>query len=130
MIIQTAEPPIPKSQGNTTQKHHEFCSNQDKFLTLTLDLFFIASPDGYWQQVNPRCERILGYSSQEFKARPWIEWVHPEDQQMTLKQLQQLRDCEEIVSFENRYRCKDGSYKWLLWNITLCHKQNQIYAVA
>jgi len=130
MIIQTAEPPIPKSQGDTTQKHHEFCSNQDKFFTLTLDLFFIASPDGYWQQVNPMCEQLLGYSSQEFKARPWIEWVHPEDRQMTLAQLQKLRDCEKIVSFENRYRCKDGSYKWLLWNITLCHTQNLIYAVA
>jgi len=130
MIIQTAEPPISKSQAAVTQNHHTLCSHQDKFLALTLDLFFVASPDGYWLQVNPMGERILGYSSQEFKTRPWIEWVHPEDRQMTLKQLQKLRDCAEMVSFENRYRCKDGSYKWLLWNMTFCSTRNLIYAVA
>ena len=102
----------------------------DKFFTLAMDMFFIVGFDGYFKQLNPICEKILGFTTQEFLSQPWIEFIHPEDQPLTLKQLQAITAGTETTQFENRYRCKDGSYKWLLWNVTACQEQQLIYAVV
>jgi len=106
-----------------------YCA-QDKFFTLTLDMFFIVGLDGCFKQLNPMCQKTLGFTTKEFLSQPWIAFIHPEDQQSTLEQLDKLAISTDRIQFENRYRCKDGSYKWLLWNATLCQEQQLIYAVA
>ena len=106
------------------------CSSLDKFFTLTLDMFFIAGFDGYFRQINPICEKTLGFTTKEFLSQPWIEFIHPEDQRSMLDHFQKLASATDPIQFENRYRCKDGSYKWLLWNATICHEEQLIYAVA
>ncbi|MBE9127851.1 MULTISPECIES: PAS domain-containing sensor histidine kinase [unclassified Coleofasciculus] len=130
MATQVSESQNSHCKREKSTRHPSVCSNHDKFFTLTLDMFFVASADGYWTQINPMCEKILGFTTEEFLAQPWIEWVHPDDRQLTLKQWQQLSACTDTISFENRYRCKDGSYKWLVWNATLCPKQQLVYALA
>lgn len=102
----------------------------DKFFTLTLDMFFIVGFDAYFKQLNPMCEKILGYTPPELLNQPWTEFIHPEDRQLTLEQLQKLTTDTDTVQFENRCRCKDGAYKWLLWNATASQEQELIYAVA
>jgi PAS domain S-box-containing protein len=121
----------------TTERHeveaepHRFVfGSMDKFFTLTLDMFFIAGFDGYFKQMNPVCEKTLGFTSKEFLSQPWLEFIHPDDQPSTLKHLQKLATATGPLQFENRYRCKDGSYKWLLWNATLCQEEQLIYAAA
>ncbi|HAX87075.1 MAG TPA: PAS domain-containing sensor histidine kinase [Cyanobacteria bacterium UBA11370] len=130
MIPQAAESAHPHCQRAITHEKPLVCNNHDKFFALTLDMFFVAGSDGYWKQMNPMCQTILGFTTEEFLAQPWIEWVHPEDRESTLNHWQTLTNCTKTISFENRYRCKDGSYKWLVWNATLCPTQQLVYALA
>ena len=62
--------------------------------------------------------------------RPWIEFVHPEDVEATIEMGRGLADGRSIVSFENRYRCKDGSYRWISWNSNPVPERELVIAVA
>ncbi|HBB33342.1 MAG TPA: PAS domain-containing sensor histidine kinase, partial [Cyanobacteria bacterium UBA9273] len=130
MATQTAESIKLPCKSSETDRHPFVCSKLYKFFSLTLDMFFVAGADGYWKQMNPMCSTILGFTAKEFQSQPWIEWIHPDDRQSTLEHLQNLTYCTDTISFENRYRCQDGSYKWLLWHVTQCPHQHFIYAVA
>jgi two-component system NtrC family sensor kinase len=130
MVTQTVPMPCIKSNGREVEPKPFICGSLDKFFALTLDMFFIAGFDGYFKQINPVCEKTLGYTTQEFFSQQWIEFIHPEDRQATIQQLETLTSDTSAVQFENRYRCKDGSYKWLLWNAAACPEQRLIYAVA
>lgn len=123
MAIETHTAKIPSSRK-------ELQAKQNRFFTLSLDMFFILGFDGYLKQVNPMCEKILALSSAELLAQPLLELVHPEDRQSTVAQLQKLATSTETVTFENRCRCQDGSYKWLLWNAAPCQDDKLIYAAA
>jgi PAS domain S-box-containing protein len=105
-------------------------SELERFFALTLDLLCIADFDGYFRRVNPAWKTTLGYSLQELVARPYIDFVHPEDREATLAEARKLTSGTPVVTFENRYRCKDGSYKWLLWNSMPAPEQSLIYAAA
>jgi PAS domain S-box-containing protein len=90
----------------------------------------IASGDGYLQRVNPAFERTLGYSVQELLSRPFLDFVHPEDREKTERELGKLVAGVPAVHFENRYRCRDGSYRWLSWMAAPQENGQRIYAVA
>jgi PAS domain S-box-containing protein len=97
----------------------------------TLDLLATADMDGYFTRVNPAWHRLLGYSEQALCARPFIEFVHPEDREMTIAETQGLVDGgHETVGFRNRYRAADGSYRWLEWSASASLSDGVIHAVA
>ena len=100
----------------------------DRFFTLSPDMLCIAGTDGFFKRVNPAWEKILGYTPAELIAQPYLNFVHPEDVPKTTVAAQNLQREWEVVEFENRYRAKDGSYKWLVWNSTPAG--STIYAVA
>ncbi|APR05068.1 diguanylate cyclase/phosphodiesterase (GGDEF & EAL domains) with PAS/PAC sensor(s) [Thauera chlorobenzoica] len=88
----------------------------DRFFNLSLDLFCIASTDGHFKSVNPAFTRILGWSEEELLSRPMFDFVHPDDIPATRHELQHLaHNNNSTLGFENRYRCKDGSWRWLSW---------------
>ncbi len=130
MAIQAVDTLTSRSQGCKAEPNRLKCSSVDKFFTLTFDMFFIVGSDGYFKQMNPMCGKTLGFTNQEFLNQQWIEFVHPEDQQSTIEQLQKLAVGTDTLQFENRLYCKDGSYKWLQWNVTSCQEQQLTYAVA
>ncbi|HAJ62572.1 MAG TPA: PAS domain-containing sensor histidine kinase [Cyanobacteria bacterium UBA8543] len=130
MAIQVVDTLTSRSQGCNVESNRLTCSSVDKFFTLTFEMFFIVGFDGYVKQMNPMCGKILGFTNQEFLSQRWIEFVHPEDQASTLEQLQKLTIDTDTLQFENRVRCQDGSYKWLMWNVTSCQEQQLTYAVA
>ena len=97
---------------------------------LSLDLFCIAGFDGYFKLLNPAWEKTLGFTIEELLAHPYLEFVHPDDREATAAEGPKLAAGQRTISFQNRYRCKDGSYKWLLWNATPDADQQCIYATA
>jgi PAS domain S-box-containing protein len=85
---------------------------------------------GYFKRLNPAWEQTLGFTRAELMSKPFIEFVHPDDRAATLKQNREVRGGGQARGFENRYLCKDGSYRWLLWNASPDAAQRVIYSVA
>lgn len=91
---------------------------EGRLFELSLDLLCTARFDGYLERVNPAFTRVLGHSSEEFLACPFLEFVHPDDRASTLQELDRLREGRNTVEFDTRYRHKDGSYRCLTWSAT------------
>ena len=103
---------------------------EHRFFELSIDMLCFARFDGFFQHLNPAWERTLGYSIAELQSRPMFEFVHPDDLERSIAQNRAVRAGGQAVHFENRYRCKDGSYKWLLWNAVADLERETIYSVA
>ncbi len=103
---------------------------RDRFFNLSIDLLVTLNFDGYFTRVNPAWERTLGFSTAELMARPFVEFVHPDDRASTLAAAQEVITGGVLMSFENRYLCKDGSYRWLLWSAIPYPEQNVMYGIA
>jgi PAS domain S-box-containing protein len=103
---------------------------RDRFFTLSRDIVCVSNFDGFFIRVNGACETILGYTPDEMMQTRWIELVHPDDKDATLAEARKLAAGAVTLSFENRYRCKDGAYKWLAWMSVPVVKDGVIYAVA
>ena len=88
----------------------------DQFFNVSLDLLCIASTEGYFLRLNPTWERTLGYSKEELMAKRFLDFVHPDDLGRTEEAVALLSSQQRVIYFENRYRCKDGSYRWLEWS--------------
>ncbi len=100
------------------------------FFAVSRDLFCFLDFSGYFRRLNPAWEQTLGFTREELMSRPFVEFVHPDDRARTLAQNGAVRGGGQAVDFENRYRCKDGSYRWLLWNSAPRTDERVIYAVA
>lgn len=115
-------PPMPRTSGGSEL--------EERFFTISLDLLCQLDFSGYFKRLNPAWERTLGWSTDELKSKPFIEWVHPDDRERTLAKNRAVRGGDQALGFENRYRCKDGSYRWLLWNAAPDLGMSVIYSVA
>ncbi len=102
----------------------------ESFFNLSMDMLCVAGFDGYFKRLNPAWERTLGWTEEELLGSPWIDFVHPDDVQPTLDAGEALTEGREIASFENRYRCKDGTLRWLSWNSRPLLEQGLMYAVV
>lgn len=103
------------------------------FFQLATDLLCIIEPDGTLQRVNPAFEQALGYTREEVQNRSLCAFVHPDDCKATQAQLALLENAllensEAEVAFENRYRCKDGTWKQLTWRAIADPASTRIYA--
>jgi PAS domain S-box-containing protein len=87
----------------------------DHFFNIALDLLCIADTDGYFRHLNRQWEQTLGYTIEELEGRQFLEFVHPDDLQGTFEAIATLSDQRPVIGFTNRYRCKDGSYRWIEW---------------
>ena len=101
--------------AHVTQESREANQERDKFFDLSMDLLCIAGTDGYFKRLNPAWERALGFSREELCSKPFIEFIHPDDRSRTQDAMEKLLRGEPAINFENRYRCHDGSYRWLTW---------------
>ncbi|MFM9264521.1 PAS domain S-box protein [Tychonema sp. BBK16] len=102
----------------------------DRFFTISPDILCIVGFDGYFKRLNPAAEKILGYSPASMVGKPFIEFVHPDDRETTLKEAESIAAGNPTISFENRWQCADGSYKWLVWNASPFEEEESIYAVG
>ena len=102
----------------------------DNYFMLSIDLLCIAGIDGYFKRVNPAWEKVLGWSTNALLSRPYTEFIHPEDRERTALEAGRQAEGLDAIRFENRYLCKDGSYRWLMWNASPSLKDRLIYATA
>jgi diguanylate cyclase (GGDEF)-like protein/PAS domain S-box-containing protein len=101
-----------------------------RFFELSRDMLGTSNMDGYFIELNSAWESCLGYSDEELRAKPFIEFVHPEDRGRTEAEAAALFEGSETVAFENRYLAKDGSWHWLRWSSILAADESLIYGRA
>ena len=100
----------------------------DVFFEISEDLMCLASIEGYFLEINPAFTRTLGYTQEELLHSPYIDLVHTEDKEKTLRAMASLGEGKPVENFTNRYKRKDGSYTHLLWNAT--PHNSVVYATA
>jgi PAS domain S-box-containing protein len=87
----------------------------DRFFSNSLDLLCIADTEGYFRRLNPEWEKNLGYSVSELEGHSFLDLVHPDDLAGTVSAVRDLASAKEVLNFVNRYRHKDGTYRWIEW---------------
>ena len=100
------------------------------FFDMAPDLFCIANPNGYFIKLNPAWETITGYTIKELTARPFVEFIHPDDVASTAQEVAEQLKGKETKCFNNRYRCKDKTYKYFEWRAKANEDGTELYAVA
>ncbi|OPY81996.1 MAG: Sensor protein FixL [Syntrophorhabdus sp. PtaU1.Bin153] len=113
-----------KTPGKLGEKNEEL----DQFFNVSLDFLCIANTDGYFVRLSPSFEKVLGYTTEELMAQPFLEFVHPEDRDATREAMVALGQQKKMFDFTNRYRCKDGAYRWLEWRSVV--SGNMVYGAA
>ena len=102
-----------------SQKRRQAEAERDRFFALSLDMLCIAKSDGYFKRLSPAFTQTLGWSVEEMLARPFLDFVHPDDRAATLREVErQIVAGEQVLQFENRYQHKDGSWRVLSWTST------------
>ncbi len=105
-------------------------AGMDRFFDLTVDLLCIAGMDGVFRRVSPAWTTLLGWSAEELCSQPFMSFVHPDDVEATLAEVASLAEGAITIEFENRYRCRDGSYRILSWNTAPDPATSTLYASA
>jgi len=118
------------NQRLTEQKIVKLSDEYNHVFNYSISLNAIAGFDGYFKRINPVWEKTLGFTLQELQDKPFIHFVHPDDLSTTIQATATLAQGNNISTFENRYRCKDGSYRWLLWTSSSDVQNQRIYASA
>ena len=104
---------------------------RERLFNVSLDLLCIADLSGYFKRINPSFCRVLGYSEVEMLNTSFVDFIHPDDHEATLAELRKLSTGVDTAQFENRYRAKDGSYRWLQWTSPApSNGSTTLYAVA
>src|SRR5262245_43204252 len=101
-----------------------------RFFALSPDLMCISGFDGYFKHLNPAWHKTLGWTNDELLAVPWVEFVHPDDAALSVASVERVHHGDTVQLHENRFRCKDGTYRYLQWTGQEIVGQQLIYAVA
>ncbi|MCU1267866.1 MAG: multi-sensor signal transduction histidine kinase [Acidobacteria bacterium] len=104
--------------------------DRERFFALSQDMLCILGFDGYFRDVNPAWQKTLGYTRAELLATPFIEFIHPDDRDASLRESEKVAGGQALIAFENRYRCKDGSYRSFQWSVTPVIEELVMYGVA
>ncbi len=118
-------------QKKSEEKYRVAEANLQTTFDISPGLICVANANtGYFTECNPAVTGMLGISVKEFTSKPFIELVHPDDRERTVKKIAKQLSGNLVANFENRYRCKDGSYKWLAWQATAADKDGKVHSVA
>lgn len=100
------------------------------FFELTSDLLCVIGEDGYFKDVNPAWTKTLGWTKEELLSKPFIEFIHIDDHVESMKVFERKRLVDRDHPIDNRYLCKNGSFRWLRWTGSLMNEQNLRWAAA
>jgi PAS domain S-box-containing protein len=120
---------LSETLGSEIQRKHVEQELSEIFNTAS-DIICIAGFDGYYKKVNPYMCELLGYTEEELLSNPFLNFVHPDDIDITSNEAENLKFGESKLTFENRYKTKDGRIIWLSWTSKPNYDTNLIYAIA
>ncbi|MFP5514107.1 MAG: PAS domain S-box protein, partial [Alphaproteobacteria bacterium] len=126
--LKRAEMALRRLNQDLEERVYQRTRERDRIWTVSQDLLCVAEQSGVVLSINPAWTRTLGWSEEEIVGRRthWME--HPDDQERTDAELKLLAKGETTLRFENRFRCKDGGYRWLSW--TAVPADEHLYCVA
>jgi hypothetical protein len=120
---------IASARDITEQRRSE--DEKNRIFTFSVDMICTAGlNDGFLKQINPAWEKTLGWSHEELSHKPFIEFIHPDDRENTIKAATRMTEGKPALGFENRYQAKDGTYKWLSWNTIPIPEENIMLGIA
>jgi PAS domain S-box-containing protein len=125
--IERLESELVRCKQESAKSIHEV---ERGFFDTSIDMLCMLGFNGHFRRLNRAWERTLGFTREELMSRPFIEFVHPDDRERTLKQNAEVRSGGQALAFENRYLCKDGSFRWFRWNAAPDSPREVIYSVA
>jgi len=105
-------------------------STYEGFFDLSVDMLCVAGYDGYFKRLNPAWTQTLGFTQAELMARPYLDFVHPDDRPATIAEAEKLTQGANVIQFKNQYECRDGTYRWLAWAAMPAGSGDLIHAVA
>jgi len=108
----------------------EMETRRNRFFSLAVDMLAIAGFDGYFKQINPSWQKVLGLAEEQLKQKPIIDFVHPDDAAATVKQFSRLSLGSTTEYFENRCRCSDDRFRWIGWTAAAFPSEQLIYVFA
>ncbi|MBD2314730.1 PAS domain S-box protein [Desertifilum sp. FACHB-1129] len=129
-VQMTTNPPNSGRAVVCTSTSSDDLASVDPFFALSPDLQGIWNIEGYFEQLNPAWQAVLGWTPAQLQSCPYWEWVHPHDRANTRSQVQQLNSDRPTATFFNRFRAADGAYQWLWWQVTLDAGKQRWYAIA
>ena len=126
--LRAAEQALRDLNATLEQQVAERTAERDQIWRASTDLLCVANFEGYIISHNPAWAATLGWTAGELTARPFLDFVHPDDKETTRKAAAGLARGAPQLAFENRYRHRDGSYRWLSWNAV--SKDGKIYSTV
>ncbi|MBM4055953.1 MAG: response regulator [Planctomycetes bacterium] len=127
-----AEKELRNLNETLEQKVAERAKELERIFELSIDMICIANIiNNYFIKINPAFRKTLGFPDEELLGKPFLDFVHPNDRAKTIDVIEKnLSLGIKVINFENRYLCKDGSYKWLAWTANPIPEQGITYAIA
>lgn len=118
------------AQKTAEEKLHKIVEENLRVFNNAVNLNVICGFDGYFKRVSLSWTTITGWSEIELLSRPFFDFVHHEDIEATSEAFASIKNGDNMFTFENRYRCRDGSYRWLLWSSACDQNHQVVYASA
>ena len=102
----------------------------ERIFNFSIDMIGSGNLKGYFTKINSSFKKTLGYTQREFLENPFIKFVHDDDVEKTKKALADAVKGKKEIYIENRYKCKDDSYKWIEWKVSVIVKEDKFIAVG
>jgi PAS domain S-box-containing protein len=129
-LLELEGEPCLVGMGLDVSRRRALEDERERLFNLSPDLLCVVGFDGRFRDVNPAWERVLGHARGELLGRSFMEFVHAEDGNRTDTELERNRQGAETRSFENRYRHRDGGWRWLSWSSSVDPVRGVVYGLA
>jgi PAS domain S-box-containing protein len=123
-----AEQRLQRHSLNLEREVEERILERDRIWELSEDLLGVSNFEGYFTSINPAWTRLLGWSKDEIKRMHVSQLRHPDDAAAAIEQRTRLAQGVPTVRMENRFRHKDGSWRWLAWKLSV--EKGLIYVIG
>ena len=114
--VSLEEEPVTRDRDFAAQtKVNRQALERGRLWEVSTDLLGVLNAQGYFETTNPAWGTVLGWSPETIRSTSIFELIHPDDAEKTRGALKNIAGCEGSLHFDNRYRRKDGDYRWLSW---------------